>query len=46
MIAFRKFVNASKNEFLEWMLSIAVAVLISSDVKANNALRNLTPKVL
>jgi hypothetical protein len=28
------------------MLSIAVAVLISSDVKANNALRNLTPKVL
>jgi len=36
MIAFRNFANAPKNEFLEWMLSNAVKVLISFDVKVNN----------
>jgi len=46
MIAFRNFANAPKNEFLEWMLSNAVAVLIRFDVKINNVLSNLTPKVL
>jgi hypothetical protein len=46
MIDFRNFTNAPKNEFLEWMLSNAVAVLIRFDVKVNNVFSNLTPKVL